>query len=440
MSRWSSAARTAVERCRLLAGYTEEPGRITRTYLSAPMKEVHALIAGWLTAAGCEVRIDAVGNLRATSCRADPLVRAGPPGPALPQPNQSQEPPERPTRSSAADQGVRPTFVIGSHLDTVPNAGAFDGILGVVLGVALLEDLAARALRYAIELIGFSEEEGVRYGVPFIGSRAVVGSLDADLISRIFGAIRDFGLDPARIPDAKLPANVFGYLEFHIEQGPVLEHLGMPLGVVDGIAGQSRLMLHFEGKANHAGTTPMALRHDALAGAAEWIGAVERVARGTPQLVATVGSITLGSGVDPGAGNVIAGSAHVSLDVRHTSDEVRQRGVRGILEAAEAIAKRRGLGLRTELSLDQSAVAMDADLTARLWRAATAEGLPAHSMTSGAGHDAMILAPHFPAAMLFVRSPGGISHHPDEAVNVEDVEAALACGSRFLADLECDYA
>jgi allantoate deiminase len=306
----------------------------------------------------------------------------------------------------------------------------------VVLGVALFEDLAGRALPYAIELIGFSEEEGVRYGVPFIGSRATVGSLDADLISRISPAIRDFDLDPARIPEAKLPGNVSGYLEFHIEQGPVLEHLGLPLGIVDGIAGQSRLMLHFEGKANHAGTTPMALRHDALAGAAEWIGAVERIARETPQLVATVGRVT----ADPGAGNVIAGAAHASLDVRHISDEVRQRGVRSIVEAAEAIAQRRGLGLRTEPCLDQSAVAMDAELTARLCRAAVAEGLPAHSMMSGAGHDAMIFAPHFPAAMLFVRSPGGISHHPDEGVNVEDVEAALVCGSRFLADLEGDYA
>jgi allantoate deiminase len=435
MGRWASAARTAVERCRLLASYTEEPGRITRTYLSPPMKEVHALIAGWLNAAGCEVRIDAVGNLRAAS-RADPLVRAGPPGPALPRPNQSQVSPKRPTRASAADQGVRPTFVIGSHLDTVPNAGAFDGILGVLLGVALLEDLAACTLPYAIELIGFSEEEGVRYGVPFIGSRAAVGSLDADLIGRISGAIRDFGLDPARIPDAKLPANVFGYLEFHIEQGPVLEHLGMRLGIVDGIAGQSRLMLHFEGKANHAGTTPMTLRHDALAGAAEWIGAVERIARETPQLVATVGRVA----VEPGASNVIPGAAHASLDVRHISDEARQHGVRSILAAAEAIAQRRGLVLRIEPSLDQSAVAMDADLTAKLWRAANTEGIPAHTMTSGAGHDAMILAPYFPAAMLFVRSPGGISHHPDEAVNVEDVEAALACGSRFLADLERDYA
>jgi len=412
MGRWTAAAQTAVERCRLLASYTEEIGRTTRTYLSPPMKQVHALIAKWLTEAGCKVRIDAVGNLRATESGADPLVRAGPPGPAL------------------------RTFVIGSHLDTAPNAGAFDGILGVMLGVALLEDQAAHALPYAIELIGFAEEEGVRYGVPFIGSRAAVGSLDANLIARIAPAIRDFGLDPTCINDARLPPNVFGYLELHIEQGPVLEHLGVPLGVVEGIAGQSRLVLHFEGQANHAGTTPMALRHDALAGAAEWIGAVERVAGEIQGLVATVGRIA----AEPGAGNVIPGRTNASLDVRHISDETRQRAVRSILEAAEAIAQRRGLGLHTELCLDQSAVAMDAGLTAQLQRAVAAEGLSAHSMASGAGHDAMIIAPHFPAAMLFLRSPGGISHHPDEAVYLEDVEAALAASSRLLADLESSHA
>jgi allantoate deiminase len=216
----------------------------------------------------------------------------------------------------------------------------------------------------------------------------------------------------------------------------VLEHLGLPLGVVDSIAGQSRRMLHFEGSASHAGTTPMALRHDALAGAAEWMVAVERIAREIPQLVATVGRIA----AEPGAANVIAGAAHASLDVRHASDETRRCGVRRILEAAEDIAQRRGLRLRTEMCLDQSAAAMDGGLTAKLLRAANAEGLGVRSMASGAGHDAMILAPHFPAAMLFLRSPGGISHHPDEAVNVDDVEAALACGSRLLADLEPDYA
>jgi len=302
--------------------------------------------------------------------------------------------------------------------------------------VALLESMAGRALPYAIELIGFAEEEGVKYGVPFLGSRGVVGSLDAGLVERMSGAMRDFGLDPARIAEAKLPAGVFGYLEFHIEQGPVLDGLGLPLSVVECIAGQSRLRLHFDGHANHAGTTPMTLRHDALAGAAEWVCAVERIATEIPQLVATVGNVA----VEPGAGNVIAGAAHATLDVRHASDEVRHGGVRSILEAAGAIAQRRGLSLRVEPCLDQNTVAMDAALAARLCRAAAAEGFPGHRMTSGAGHDAMILAPHVPAAMLFVRSPGGISHRPDESVHLEDVEAALACGSRFLADLERDYA
>jgi allantoate deiminase len=367
------------------------------------MKEAYALVGGWLAGAGCAVRVDAAGNLRAT----------------------------RWTGSREAS-----TFAIGSHLDTVPNAGAFDGVLGVLLGVALLEDLAGRALPYAIELIGFAEEEGVKYGVPFLGSRGVVGSLDAGLVERMSSAMRDFGLDPGRIAEARLPAAAFGYLEFHIEQGPVLDTLGLPLGVVECIAGQSRLRLHFDGHANHAGTTPMALRHDALAGAAEWICAVERIATEVPQLVATVGSVS----VEPGASNVIAGAAHASLDVRHAFDEMRHGGVRSILEAAEAIAQRRELSLRVECCLDQSTVAMDAGLTARLFRAAASEGFRAHRMASGAGHDAMILAPHVPSAMLFLRSPGGISHRPDESVHLEDVEAALACGSRFLADLESDYA
>jgi allantoate deiminase len=436
MGKWSEAARAAVERCRQIANCTEEPGRITRTYLSPPMREVHALISSWLTAAGCSIGIDAAGNLRATraaasSCGADPLVRGRRPRRPLQDHVASGG-----SRGTRADQGVRPTFVIGSHLDTVPNAGAFDGILGVILGAAVLEDLVGRALPYAIELIGFSEEEGVRYGVPFIGSRATVGTLDATLIGRISGAIRDFGLDPARLPEAQLPGNVFGYVEFHIEQGPVLEHLGLPVGIVEAIAGQSRLMLHFEGRANHAGTTPMLLRHDALAGAAEWIGAVERIAREIPHLVATVGRIA----AEPGAGNVIAGAAQASLDVRHASDETRQCAVRSILEAAEAIAQRRGLKLRAEPCLDQRAVAMNPQLTAKLERAVSAEGFPAHRMTSGAGHDAMILAPQIPSTMLFIRSPGGISHSPAETVRVQDVEAALACGSRFLAGLERDLA
>jgi allantoate deiminase len=399
-----------IERCRRLATHTQEPGFITRTYLSKPMHCVHLDLRTWMEQAGMSVQVDAAGNLRGYY-------------------------------DNAATNA--PRLIVGSHLDTVPHAGAFDGILGVVMGVALVKALAqsldGRRLSFGIEVVGFSEEEGVRFGVPFIGSRALVGDLDGALLASRDGdgvsvsdAIRAFGLNPAAISEARVTGETLGYLEFHIEQGPVLESLDLPLGVVTSIAGQSRLEMRFEGKANHAGTTPMHLRRDALAGAAEWIGAVEREAAVIPSLVATVGKIE----VQPGAGNVIAGSVGMSLDVRHTNDEVRARAVKHLLDATQQIAARRGLAASSELRLDQAAVAMDSRLAEMLGCAVHSAGYPDHRMHSGAGHDAMIMAEHMPAAMLFLRSPGGISHHPDESVLEEDVEAALAAGLHFVNQLE----
>jgi len=339
-----------------------------------------------------------------------------------------------PARTAAA-----PRLVIGSHLDTVPRAGAFDGILGVVLGIALIEELHGRRLRFGIEVIGFSEEEGVRFGFPFIGSRACAGTLDSSLLQRtdangltVAEAIRKFDLDPDRLREAEITGEVLGYLEFHIEQGPLLEQLALPLGIVEAIVGQSRFTLVFEGKANHAGTTPMPLRRDALAGAAEWIGRVERVAMAVPELLATVGRIE----VLPGAGNVIAGEARASLDVRHRDDGIRSDVVARILRSAETIAARRGLRLRIEKHSEQSAVAMNPALQNALAHSVQFCGFPVHRMVSGAGHDAMILAERMPAAMLFLRCPGGISHHPDETVFPEDVAAAMKVGIAFLEELE----
>jgi allantoate deiminase len=212
------------------------------------------------------------------------------------------------------------------------------------------------------------------------------------------------------------------YLEFHIEQGPVLESLQLLLGVVDAIAGQSRLEVTFEGQTNHAGTTPMKLRRDALTAAARWILEVEQNAAAREGLVATVGRMQ----VEPNAANVIPGRVKVSLDVRHRSDEIRRGAVCRLMEAATS------LGAHWESRLDQPAVPMDPALTERLARAVEAAGYPVHHMTSGAGHDAMIVAPHIPSAMLFLRSPGGISHSPEESVLVEDVEAAIGVGEKFL--------
>jgi allantoate deiminase len=394
-----------IARCKRLASFSEDAGSTRRTFLSPPMRDCHREITQWLLAAGAEVTVDAAGNLRAFY---------------------------------PAAESTAPRMVLGSHLDTVPNAGAYDGVLGVVIAVALLESLGGRRLPFAIEAVGFSEEEGVRFGIPFIGSRALVGRLDEQLLDRqdangisVRTAIRNFGLNPAEIPLAMLSHDALAYLEFHIEQGPVLDSLGRSLGAVDAIAAQTRMEFEFLGRANHAGTTPMHLRHDALAAAAEWILAVERAAHNHPGLVATVAQIA----AKPGATNVIAAEARVTLDVRHKSDDIRDRALDHLVEQAQEIAKRRGLKLGQNALLSQRAVAMDPYLIDQIQEAIRRAGCQPHRMTSGAGHDAMILAEKTPAAMIFLRSPGGNSHDPAESVEVEDVAKALECGLHLLDQL-----
>jgi len=331
-----------------------------------------------------------------------------------------------------------PRLLIGSHLDTVPNAGAFDGILGVVLAVGLVESLEQSKLPFAIEVIGFSEEEGVRFGVPFIGSRALVGRVDQELLDRldehgvsVRKAIQDFGLNPEKMPDARLRDDVLGYLEFHIEQGPVLENLNRPLGVVEAIVGQNRLEFTFSGHANHAGTTPMHLRHDALAAAAEWIVTVESAARETAEMVATVGFVE----AKPGATNVIPGEARATLDIRHASDKLRAQTLDDLIRRAQAIAAKRGVSVEWRTLLAQNAVQMDPFLTGQIEQAIRGSGCQPHRMPSGAGHDAMILAEKVPSAMIFLRTPGGISHDPAESVHLDDVAKALDCGFQLLTQL-----
>jgi allantoate deiminase len=400
-----TTAQDVVGWCRRIAACSEVNGATTRTFLSTPMHDVHTALGTWMTEVGLQVHVDAAGNLRGTY-------------PA--------------TRPDA------PWLVIGSHLDTVPNAGAFDGILGVVLGVALVQCLDRRRLPYGLEVVGFSEEEGVRFGVPFIGSRAFIGTLDTELLARtddagirVDDAIRHFGLNPDRVPAAAARGPFLGFLEFHIEQGPVLDRRHLPLGIVDAIVGQTRLEVTFTGQANHAGTTPMDARRDALAGAAEWTLAVEREARAVDGLVATVGRLD----ARPGATNVVAGLCRASLDVRHPDDRIRRAGVATLSALADRIAKPRGLVARTETTLEQPATAMDPALVAALAYAAAQVGAATCRMASGAGHDAMVLASRMPAAMLFLRTPGGISHHPDESVLVEDVATALEVGLSFLERL-----
>ena len=389
-----------IARCRYLAQFTEEPGQIKRTFLSPAMRDCMHAVQGWMNAAGMAVETDAAGNLRGRY--------AGSTGTCL---------------------------MIGSHLDTVPNGGAFDGLLGVMLGLALVEALNGEQLPFSIELIGFSEEEGVRYRLPFIGSRALVGRLEPELLIlqddngiSLAGALTSFGLDPRRIPSCRLSEDVAGFLEFHIEQGIVLESEDLSLGVVQAIAGQNRAEITFTGRASHAGTTPMRLRKDAVAGAAEWVCEVERLALNTPGLVATVGDLR----THPGAGNIVAGQLRASLDVRHADDAIRQRAVHSLLARAEAIASRRGLTVASNMLMDQPAVAMDPAMCTMASDAIRGLGITPLSMVSGAGHDAMIMAERVPATMIFLRSPGGISHHPEESVHPQDVENALAAGLALL--------
>ena len=404
-SDFTKIAEEVIARCRKLASLSEDVDGTRRTFLSPPMHDCHREVSSWMKTRGMTVSVDAVGNLRGIYPGASPGA---------------------------------PRILIGSHLDTVPNAGAFDGILGVVLAVGLVESLDGLKLPFGIELIGFSEEEGVRFGVPFIGSRALVGRVDEELLGRkdergisVRKAIQDFGLNPNEISKAMLLDDVLGYVEFHIEQGPVLESFGRPLGVVEAIVGQNRLEFTFSGQSNHAGTTPMNLRHDALAAAAEWIVAVDNLAQRTAGLVATVGFVE----AKPGATNVIAGEARATLDIRHASDVARTEALDELIRQAEDISAKRGVTVKWRTLLAQHAVAMDPFLAGQIEQAIQKSGCEVHRMASGAGHDAMILAEKIPAAMIFLRTPGGISHDPAESVHLDDVAKALECGHHLLTQL-----
>ncbi len=393
----TTRAAHTIARCRELARITDVAGETTRLFLSEATKGAHALVSSWMMRAGLHVRMDDTGTLHGS----------------------------RP--AAAADA---PTLLFFSHLDTVPNAGAFDGPLGVLLPLTVLEELGPASLPFHIEIVAFSEEEGIRFAFPFFSSLAATGQLTEDHLARtdaagitLQQALQHFGLNPALATEtAALPPNTRAAIEVHIEQGPVLEADDKPLAIVSTVIGQSRLRLTFTGEANHAGTTPMPLRRDALVAAAEWIAEVSRFAAGYKQLVATVGKVE----VLPGAVNVVPGIVTCTLDVRHPADASRHAAVAQLLTKAEHMAASRGVRASVERLAEQASVPMDPLLTEALAQAAARAGYPADEMFSGAGHDSMILAPHVPTTMLFVRSPGGRSHHPDETVLELDVEAAIA--------------
>jgi hydantoinase/carbamoylase family amidase len=387
-----------------LAAISDDDAGLTRTFLSPAHAIAKRQVVLWMRDAGMHVFEDAAGNL---------IGRL------------------------AADDPDAPVMVCGSHLDTVRNAGRFDGALGVVLGVLAAHHIAGlgRPMRMHLEVVAFSDEEGVRFGSTYLGSKFYAGTLhaaecevrdaaDISLAEAMHAHHPEFPAPPPR-------HTLAGYVEVHIEQGPVLESSGLALGVATVIAGQTRARVIVDGQSGHAGTTPMPMRRDALAGAAECVLLIEKRAQSVPGLVATVGDLL----VRDGAGNVIAGHVEFPVDVRHAVDDTRTAFCREAFREIETVLAARNLTCRIEFPMVQSAVSCDDALTDQLSRAVEAcqTGTCAR-LVSGAGHDVAVMASVTPSALLFVRCRDGLSHHPDEFSTPEDVALALKVLSRFLED------
>src|SRR5690348_13650938 len=364
------------------------------------MRCAHELVGDWMGEAGMSVRRDNVGNLR----------------------------------GRYEGQGAA-TLMLGSHLDSVRDAGKYDGPLGVMVAIAAVQRLhdAGKRLPFAIEVLAFADEEGLRFGSTYLGSRAVAGRLDGAELHRtdadgltMADAIRAFGGDPDRIGDDQWTGErPLGYVEVHIEQGPVLEARGLPVGAVSAIAGQSRFEITFTGEAGHAGTVPMDRRRDALTAAAEVVLAVEAAASTEPGLVATVGKLD----VEPGAANVIPGRVSLTLDVRHPNDRTRAAVCEALLARTRETGRRRRLGVEVHAVSERASVACSERLTQLLREAI---GGRAIEVASGAGHDGVYMSEITDVAMLFVRCKAGVSHNPAESVTEADVAVALDVLSRFL--------
>jgi len=395
-----------------LGRVTDEPGRLTRTFLSPAMERANALVGRWMREAGLTVREDDTGNLIG--------------------------------RLEGASAGAK-TLLLGSHLDTVRNAGRFDGALGVLLPIVALAELKQRGviLPFAVEVLGFSEEEAVRFTGAYIGSKAYTGRLRAadlkladargNTLRAVIEAHSGRRFSPPK--PAHKRGGLLGYVEVHIEQGPVLEAKKLAVGVVSAIASQTRGRLTFRGRAGHAGTTPMDLRHDALAGGAEFILAAEAFAATRPPLVATVGTINVPSG----AANVIPGETVLSLDVRHPNDATCRRALTQLIGAARRIARRRGLTVTWQPTMQHRATPCSPTLTAQLARSVQAVQGKSLSLVSGAGHDGVVLSALTPIAMLFVRCRAGLSHHPDEYASPKDLAVALRVTIDFLERLATEH-
>jgi allantoate deiminase len=379
-----------------LGAISQTNEHLARLFLTREHRAAAELILTWMREAGMRARLDAIGNV----CGRYEGERPG-----------------------------LPCLMLGSHYDTVVDAGKWDGPLGVITAISCVARLNRRGQRlpFAIEVIGFADEEGVRFASTLLGSRAVAGTFDESVLSTrdrdemtMRRAITDFGLDPDHIGAAsRTRRELLAYLELHIEQGPVLEEQNLPVGVVTAIAGATRLSVRLTGMAGHAGTVPMAFRRDALAGGAECIGAIEEFCRTDHGgLVGTVGYIHAA----PGATNVIPGQVSFTMDIRAPTDPHRKRAVTDIVRQLEAIAKRRKLTLQLNVTHENRTVPCAPWLKAQVAEAIAAEGFRVFELASGAGHDGMAMIDIADVGMIFVRCRGGISHHPDEHVELADAE------------------
>ena len=394
-----------VNRINELGAISETPEHLARIFLSREHRVAADLILTWMRAAGMHAHLDAIGNV----CGRYEGERTG-----------------------------LPCLMLGSHYDTVRDAGKWDGPLGLITAISCVADLHKRGRRlpFAIEVTGFADEEGIRFASTLLGSRAVAGTFDESVLNaRDSGGISmrealvQFGLDPEHIgAAARAPSELLAYIELHIEQGPVLENEHLPVGVVTAISGATRLAARLTGMAGHAGTVPMMLRRDALTGAAECIVAIEELCR-TDQggLVGTVGYIH----AMPGATNVIPGQVSFTIDLRAPTDPHRRRAVVDIVRRIESIAKHRKLALQVDVTHENRTVPCAPWLKSQVADAVAAESYRVFELPSGAGHDGMAMIDIADVGMVFVRCRGGISHHPDEHVDTADADA----GARVLLRL-----
>jgi allantoate deiminase len=401
----ASLGEQIVGRINRLAAISEIPEHLARIFLTGEHRAAADLILGWMQSAGMRAHLDAIGNV---------------------------------CGRYEGDVAGLPCLMLGSHYDTVRDAGKWDGPLGLITAISCVADLHKRGKRlpFAVEVTGFADEEGVRFASTLLGSRAVAGTFvesvlgarDSDGIS-MRDALTLFGLDPDHIGAAARARNeLLAYVELHIEQGPVLEAENIPVGVVTAIAGATRLAANLTGMAGHAGTVPMALRRDALAGAAECISIIENLCRTDEGgLVGTVGYIH----AMPGATNVIPGQVSFTIDLRAPTDTHRKKAVTDIVRQIEAIAKRRNLVLQVDVTHENRTVPCAPWLKAQVADAVAAEGYRVFELPSGAGHDGMAMIDIADVAMMFVRCRGGVSHHPDEHVELADA----AAGARVLLRL-----